>query len=713
MAHIVNDRPSLTVHQLVHGYSDGHRELVGSLRLTARDARTVAILSDVSSSGLRVPEGGYLTGYPLPDSGLYVLARTWAATEVSRPGAVWTHSLLVEFSDLASIRDASVLAQLHRRPDVAGSSWEQDYRRPFDIYEPYVAVGNASGRAAAGVPAFDDAATEWLTKVLSALYGQPSDRVVAMLPTNETVRVDEAILALWSQQWPRLRRSFRFCTATTSDRQAEKGVFDLQVCPDAERISRSRFPGAFVVGEDRAVSAETWLLHAVDDLRRPGLTDLREFLVAAGSATGKGRNAFVPLVQMHEILSTKAATAASAERVLSLVEEEFDTPPSLIVPVLTLALARHIEDTAPEVQDYVLSNIDSLRDEDFGEIAPRLGKVLWNSSKLRFFALVHGSERQRFIAADTVRTLPIEELLGGVQEFPDLTEHVACERPELLQERSLWSSSEAVADAALRALSASNAGVRSSTASAIVSADTAALCERARKVLGAETLWNAVVLAANAQPSGPSESLRRWIQALSGDTSELAGVLAGGSIRWRTTLHEIAQVVGPDSVPNSVGDDPWLLALQAATGDVELDRLVYLFSYLLCRALGPSSRNCAGLVEASFSTVYESAARDSMPISAWRLLAPRLPQPGYWQSWDRCKQLRYGIAQLYVSRLLSAESFARLGTSDHVFELLARAAAKQWHGKDYLRDVRRALEYSSRSSFSRIEAVDEQLHSWL
>jgi hypothetical protein len=381
------------------------------------------------------------------------------------------------------------------------------------------------------------------------------------------------------------------------------------------------------------------------------------------------------------------------------------------VPVLTLALARHIEDMAPKAQDYVLSNIDSLQDEDFGEIAPRLGKVLWGSSKLRFFDLVHGSDRQRFIATETVRALPIEELVSGVQAFPGLIEKAACERPELLQEPSLWSSSEVVVDAALHALGTLSADVRSSTVSAIVSADTAALRERARKVLGAETLWVAVVLAANAQPSGPSESLRRWMQVLSVDTGELAGVLAGGSIRWRTTLHEIAQTIGPDSVPNTLGDDPWLLAFLAATGDVGSDRMVYISSYLLCRALGPSSRNCAGLVEASFDTVYESAAQDAMLISAWRLLAPRLPQPGYWQSWDRCKQLRHAVAQLYVGHSLSPASFARLGANDHVFKLLARAAAKEWHGKDYLRDVRRALEYTAQSH--RVEAIDEQLHAWL
>lgn len=709
MADVVNDRPNLSVHQLVHGYSDGHRELIGSIRLAARDARAVAILSDVSSSGLRVPEDGYLTGYPLPESGFYVLARTWAATEVPRPGAVWTHSLLVEFSDLASIRDASVLGMLHRRPDMEDSSWEQYYRRPINLHGPCVTDANASIKATAGMPAFDDATIEWLKNVLSALYGQPTDRVVVMLRTKEVVRVDEAVLALWSQQWPRLRRSFRFCTATTSDRQTEKGAFDLQVCPDSERTSRSRFSGAFVVGEDHAVSAEPWLLHAVDDLRRPGLSDLRGFLVAVGSATRKGRDAFVPLLQMHEILSNEVVTAASAVCVLALVKQEFDTPPSLIAPALTLALSRHIEDIAPGAQDFVLSNVDSLRSADFGEIAPRLGKVLWCSSKLRFFELVHGNERQRFIAAKTIRTLPIEELVDGLQTFSGLTEYTVSERPEVLQERSLWLSSQQVVDAALNALSAFSAHIRSSTVNTIVSADTFALRERARMALGADTLWRAVVLAANAQPSGPSESLRRWIEVLSGDTSELASVLAGGSIRWRKTLHAIAQVVGPDLVPNTVGDDPWLLALQAAAGDVESDSLVYLSSYLLCRALGPSSRNCAELVEESFNTVYDAAARNTMPTSAWRLVATRLPQPGYWQSWDRCKQLRCGVAQLYVGRSLSAASFAKLGSSDDVFMLLARAAAKEWHGKNYLRDVRRALEYTAKA---RIEAIEEQLNSW-
>ncbi|MGH8667450.1 MAG: hypothetical protein ACREUX_24610, partial [Burkholderiales bacterium] len=70
-----------------------------SLRLKPRDAKTVLVLSDIASSGLRIASDGYLTGYPLPDSGYYALARTWSATEIKRPGAVWTHTLLIEFAD--------------------------------------------------------------------------------------------------------------------------------------------------------------------------------------------------------------------------------------------------------------------------------------------------------------------------------------------------------------------------------------------------------------------------------------------------------------------------------------------------------------------------------------------------------------------------------------------------------------------------------------
>ena len=93
----------LLIQQALHGYSDGHRLISSSVSLSSLDARTMVVMSDLSGPGIKPTPSGYLTGYPLSGAGKYVLARTWIAGEMSRPGCVWTHSLIIDNSDLAAV----------------------------------------------------------------------------------------------------------------------------------------------------------------------------------------------------------------------------------------------------------------------------------------------------------------------------------------------------------------------------------------------------------------------------------------------------------------------------------------------------------------------------------------------------------------------------------------------------------------------------------
>lgn len=106
----------IIVHQALHGYSEGHRQFACSAELTPNDARLVLMMSDASGSGVTAEGISYLTGYPLPESGLYALARTWPAPEMPRPGCVWTHTLFIEFADLATLDSPSQLASLFKPP---------------------------------------------------------------------------------------------------------------------------------------------------------------------------------------------------------------------------------------------------------------------------------------------------------------------------------------------------------------------------------------------------------------------------------------------------------------------------------------------------------------------------------------------------------------------------------------------------------------------
>ena len=46
----------IKVEQTLHGYSDGHRLIEGSVKLSPQDARAMLVLSDASGSGSRIPQ---------------------------------------------------------------------------------------------------------------------------------------------------------------------------------------------------------------------------------------------------------------------------------------------------------------------------------------------------------------------------------------------------------------------------------------------------------------------------------------------------------------------------------------------------------------------------------------------------------------------------------------------------------------------------------
>jgi|SRR6266850_1440297 len=206
------------IQQTLHGYSDGHRLLEASRALPRKTERTVLILSDMSGPTMLRGFDTYLTGYPLSEAGVYAFARTWYAAEMPRPGCVWTHTLFIENADLARIADPRALLGLFTRPQ-SGQALSQ-YRSPLTL--------PGTSRNSEGVD--QNRALESIAiNTLAALYGSPDMPIY--IPADSSERYEDLILAIWTQQWPRLRRSFRFCTGSLSIRAIDDEAFDVQVVP--------------------------------------------------------------------------------------------------------------------------------------------------------------------------------------------------------------------------------------------------------------------------------------------------------------------------------------------------------------------------------------------------------------------------------------------------------------------------------------------------
>lgn len=121
----------MQIHQMLHGYSQGHNLIQGSIVLSSsKDMDCMATLSDWSEYVNPQDEADYITIYPLENSKYYVIAKTWYANEMKRPGCVWTHSLLISFHQLSQVVDFRVFLDIFVRPQDGDFGF---YATPFQI----------------------------------------------------------------------------------------------------------------------------------------------------------------------------------------------------------------------------------------------------------------------------------------------------------------------------------------------------------------------------------------------------------------------------------------------------------------------------------------------------------------------------------------------------------------------------------------------------
>ena len=182
----------LLVDQLLFGYQDGHRILGGSVNLDSRDT---ALLLSTTDAVVGQDVERLTTGVPLPSSGLYALSSTWAATDMERPGAVWSHTILVSKPQLAQLVQPASLLQYMRRPS----------GRDFRLYDGQLEIDPSISTS-----------LEIDLRIINELFqkaGGTRDTIVITSP--DLARAEGTLLALWGAQWAELRYEFSFRTRDT------------------------------------------------------------------------------------------------------------------------------------------------------------------------------------------------------------------------------------------------------------------------------------------------------------------------------------------------------------------------------------------------------------------------------------------------------------------------------------------------------------------
>ena len=690
MADRVTHGERMKLQQMLHGYSDGHRQLAASVKLKSGDVKLMLVLSDISGPGARIGEAGYLTGYPLTESAVYALARTWAAPEMPRPGCVWTHSILIDFDDLATLASLDGLISLFRRPH---GSYFGNYEKPLTCGIGPNAV------------ALTDADKAWSRRVLASLYGEPSRRVITARPHG--VDADRVIMAMWSQQWPRLRRVFRFCTLTAADRSGEGTSFDLQLLSSMDRSLQTRFSDA-IDAESTGAHRDSWLVEPVTDLAHPDASGLRTFLRRIGGDVEAGRWAFRPLCRLHRLVEAFRSRPEAVGEAIALLQDELGSAQARAARgIVASAAISQADEFNDATLDFLLPHLELVETDVLAKNAERVGRAVWSRTPARLIPLLKGGDTLRVVPQRTFEALSLSELAEGLRRVPALAQTALTYRPELVTEPMFWSQNLTIENDAFAVLDRLDK-IRAAALAALIAAQRDDLATRAVGQFGLSAVLE--VVGSALEHDHESRGLKRWLAAAASNPLAVSQYLANGSEKPRGLLVALARALPPDVIPNEIGDDPWLIANQRAIGTVSDGPAAYLNAYLLCRALGHKSRSAAELAHLGFEAMHIAAASDSLPDEAWRLLEPRLPGSIFCFELDRCRRIRAGVIDLFVDRDLAPQVFAQIATDDKLFMDLAKAAARNGRGRRYLERVRRAMKNESQSEFAiRIRWIEKLL----
>jgi hypothetical protein len=669
--------PTIVLHQVLHGYADGHRLLASSVSLQPRDAKIILTLSDASGSSASIADAGYVTGYPLPDAGLYAFAKTWPAPEMPRPGCVWTHTILLDFADLAAIQDLACVADAFVRPE---SGVHHASKYGVDISLP---LGDGTHHAD---PQMQPNA-EVLRKLLWALYVRPCERVFST--DCGPLERESIALAIWSQQWPRLRRSFRFCTLVSSDRSSEAAPFDLQFGSKVDRSVRGRLGKLFDADREPMGTYSTWLEAALRDVLVAG--SLRAFLRGLGAELDSGRDVFQPLCELHEILQARSVSAESLRRAVDVIDGPLKTAEARDARSHLMRRLAEVDDDLDEaLVAFSLRHLHLLADDEFGAISSRIGTAQWRHDPHEIVRMLAGDGHAQVVAKQAIASLPAKMILADLIRLPELAQPALQERPELLTDPEIWVTDSVALAAREVALTATP--LAASVLDAMIESGASSIVRPVCDAVGKDAILSALIARLEKRRSEQlSNAEVQWFSEAA-TSNTVATILTRYESRLFTTLVALAHRLGPDDVSNDYGEDPVFTALRHARGELSPSSSLYLTSWVLARALGYRSRNQAELIADSFEPVYLAVLATRLPSEAWDVLDGRLPRSTFWEEWPRDRRLRTGIVKAFVERDLDPGTFGRLlPSSEDLFTDLVSDAESLWGGRGYLRRVKRAL----------------------
>ncbi len=643
--------------QCLFGYSDGHRLLAASSGVSDKIASTLLPYSDLAA-GIFDRNQAYWTGLPVPGAKKYALMRTWPAPEMPRPGCVWTHVILIDFPDIAKFENLAQLIAYVRRPQSNES---------LGFYQKIIHL-----------PSFIDACLPLpftirdTVQLLRCIYGpvQRSLRGVSSSP-------DDLIFAVWSQQWPRLRRAFAFQTAILV--QPEKNPrFDLRI--SATGTSESL--------EEPITRSEA---EAAMDVSEGSLTDFRRFLWRYGSDLKNGRGAFWTLVELYcdFVLDENPAPFGSAIERTYFHFPDVDDALTLKNDLLGLSNSEWSVFSHPDPLDVLrfvverpdLANGMSMAEKHLTAVA----EVLASRPKELIALANKAAERKTpfsaFLLNEIASHAAPTSFLKLCAKFPHVRREVVARRPELLDQDAVSQIPPEEIVALIKG-SRVDQGLLVKLAPRLLSVDSQLLADFFFNAAPAE-----IAMMVIERTMKGSQTPRCWMELMAKvEATEIADIV----LKCASSMSELATGITlfkwDVRLGASINAARWSVLISKLENNVSGADAQWLRCFLLAISLKTPQKGREPLLEYAFDAVHDDIANSRLPYGAFDLIAPYLADVFFWLRWDTCLRLRISVVNAYLSSKLNRQSFSRLTDNKKLSAQLFDLMSDSKDGRRFLKD---------------------------
>ncbi len=383
------------IHQTFHGYSNGHKLLASSIDLDSKIKNILLSESDSPGQEFHHKDNVCYTGYPIVEYGYYVLSKTWVATEIERPGCVWTHSILVPFSLLAHkdlLKHFNPFDNFIKKEGMYNLSVNLEPIQ-FNINSSYTTHTSDN--------------TKELSLVFSHIF---STEKQVFIPQN-LISVSDIII-MWSSLWPKLRRSFSF--KTWSPKMSSSRPYYHKY---------SLLLNDYIYDE---IQSDNWAeaIFSVDN------SDVNNFMWKHGASLDNNKKNVHSLLTCWSLLKRKQFDDLSM-----FILKWKKTPISLVKDISKILTPNDIsKSVAYFLSTYILIiTNDDISDETLNEIGNLLLKI---DPKFLTKILESNTEHARSISVNHINELSIEVVteLYNRSVYQDIDIY----KPEIISEKYFW-----------------------------------------------------------------------------------------------------------------------------------------------------------------------------------------------------------------------------------------------------------------------------------